>query len=134
MLGCSFEDGRILWKAAVNVPYYWPLVENGAIYVLDWKRFVVIDEATGALRCDRSYPQLQGMYDVKRGSLIGGLVVFVGQSGHVAGFDVTSGELVFLEHHPNVEFWGSAVADGRLLVSGTDGNLWVYENLARPSV
>ena len=125
--GCSLEDGRILWKADASVPYYWPLVDDGRIPVLNWKRLVVIDEATGELRCDRMHPQLQEMYRAKRGSIIGSQVVFVSESGHVAGFHIESGDLVFLEHHRGVEFWGSAVADGQLLVSGSDGNLWVYE-------
>jgi outer membrane protein assembly factor BamB len=126
--GCSLTDGAIVWRANLGLPVCTAFVD-GRIVVLDWKRFVVIDEATGELKCDRTHAELQGMYHVKRGAIIGGLVVFVSESGHVAGFTVDSGELAFLEHHANVEFWGSAVADDRLLVSGSDGNLWVYEGL-----
>ncbi len=67
------------------------------------------------------------MYHVKRGSIISDQVAFVSESGHVAVFDLKDGDLVLLEHHERLAFWGTAVADGRLLVSGSDGKLWVYE-------
>jgi hypothetical protein len=38
-----------------------------------------------------------------------------------------TGDLVYVKEHKKVGFWGTAVADGRLLAAGTDGNLWVYE-------
>jgi hypothetical protein len=66
-------------------------------------------------------------YHEKSGSILGNLAVFVSESGHVAAFDLHTGDLVFFERYPRVAFWGSAAADGRLLVSATDGNLWVFE-------
>jgi outer membrane protein assembly factor BamB len=127
--GCSLKDGSIRWSADVFVPYYRPLVENGLVPVLSAAntRVVIIDERTGALRCDRQHLELRGVYDQKSGSILGQLVVFVSESGHIAAFDLQTGDLVSLEHHKDIAFWGSAVADGRLLVSATDGNLWVFE-------
>lgn len=129
-IGCALTDGAILWRQNVAIPYHY-VSDSGRILILNWKRFAVIDEATGELLCDRTHPELQSMYHVKPGSIVGTLVVFVSESGHVAAFDIKNGDLVFLEHHRNVEFWGTAVADGRLLVSASDGNLWVYADLAR---
>lgn len=127
--GCSSSDGKIIWKVDVPVPYYSPF-EGGRILILEGERFVVIDEAAGGLLCDRRYPELRPMYHVKRGSILGDLVVFVSESGHVAVFDLKDGSLISLEHHKRLVFWGTAVADGRLLVSGADGKLWVYESAA----
>jgi hypothetical protein len=127
MACCSLADGAILWTADVGVEYYWPLIQDGRIPVLNLGRFTVIDEATGAILVDRQHPELKGMYREKRGSILGDLVVFVSESGHVAAFDLRTGDLVYAKEHKRVAFWGTAVADGRVLASGTDGNLWVYE-------
>jgi hypothetical protein len=127
MAGCSLTDGALLWTADVLVPYYWPLVADGRIPVLNLGRFTVTDEATGVILVDRQHPQLESMYREKPGSILGDLVVFVSESGHVAAFDLRTGDLVSVQQHKRVAFWGTAVADGRVLASGTDGNLWVYE-------
>jgi outer membrane protein assembly factor BamB len=111
----------------VAVPYYWPLVVDGRIPVLCSGRFTVTDEATGALLVDRRHPELSEMFREKRGSILGDLVVFTSESTHLAAFDLRTGDLVYVKKHNNVGFWGTAVADGRLLAAGTDGNLWVYE-------
>lgn len=71
------------------------------------------------------------MCRMKRGSILGDLVIFVSESGHVAAFRWNNGGLVFLEQHKRVPFWGTAVSDGRLLVSGSDGRLWVYEQATK---
>ena len=42
-------------------------------------------------------------------------------------FDLRTGDLVYVKEHKRVGFWGTAVADGRLLAAATDGTLWVYE-------
>ena len=98
-LACSLKDGGLLWMADVRVPDpLWPLVEGGRIPVysdLD-TRFVLIDEATGELVCDRRYPELRPMFRVKRGSIMGDLAIFVSESGHVAAFRLGNGDLVFL--------------------------------------
>lgn len=129
-VGCALRNGSVRWNQRGVTLASHSVLAKGQLLTLNWKRFVVIDEATGKLLCDRTHTGLQSMYHVKRGSIIGNLVVFVSESGHVAAFDIKSGDLAFLEHHRNVEFWGTAVADGRLLVSASDGNLWVYEGLA----
>jgi hypothetical protein len=127
MAACSLADGAILWMVDVAVPYYWPLVVDGRIPVLCSGRFTVTDEATGALLVDRRHPELSEMFREKRGSILGDLVVFTSESTHLAAFDLRTGDLVYVKKHNNVGFWGTAVADGRLLAAGTDGNLWVYE-------
>jgi hypothetical protein len=124
---CSLADGAVLWTADVFVPYYFPLAERGLIPVLSAPRFTVIDEASGAILCDRQHPTLKFMYREKSGSLLGNLAVFASESGHVAAFHLQTGDLVYTKHHERVGFWGTAVADGRLLAVATDGNLWIYE-------
>jgi hypothetical protein len=126
MAGCSLADGAILWMVDVLVPYYWPLIVDRRIPVLHGERFTVTDEATGALLVDRRHPELSGVFREKRGSILGELAVFTSESTHLAAFDLRTGDLVYVKHHERVGFWGTAVADGRLLAAGTDGNLWVY--------
>jgi PQQ-like domain len=127
MAGCSLTDGAILWTVEVMVPYHWPLIIDGRIPVLNNGRFTVTDEATGALLVDRRHPELSGMFREKQGSILGDLIVFTSESTHLAAFDLRTGDLVYVKHDERVGFWGTAVADGRLLAAGTDGNLWVYE-------
>jgi hypothetical protein len=126
--GCSLSDGAIRWTASdVSVPYSWPLIERERIPIWNGSRFTVIDEATGTILVDRQHPELQGVFHEKSGSILGDLVVFVSESGHVVAFDLQNGDLRFNKQHKKVAFWGTAVADGRVLASGTDGNIWVYE-------
>lgn len=127
MAACSLSDGAILWTVDVLVPYHWPLVEEGRIPVLCGDRFTVTDEATGEMLVDRRHSELNGIFRERRGSIVGGLVVFGSESTHLAAFDLGTGDLVFVKKHKTVGFWGSAVADGRLLAAGTDGKLWVYK-------
>jgi hypothetical protein len=126
--GCSLKDGGIRWTVPdVSVPNSWPLIEDGRILIWNGTRFTVIDEATGTILVDRQHPELQGVVYEKRGSILGDLVVFVSESGHVVAFDLQNGDLRFNKQHKKVAFWGTAVADGRVIASGTDRNLWVYE-------
>jgi hypothetical protein len=111
----------------VAVPYYWPLVVDGRIPVLCRGRFTVTDETTGAMLVDRRHPELSEMFQEWPGSVLGDLAIFPSQSTHLAALDLRTGDLVYVKQHKRVAFWGTAVADGRLLAAGTDGNLWVYE-------
>ena len=90
------------------------------------ERFVVIDETTGETLCERQH-DLSGLYRESPGAVGGDLVAYSSESGHVVVFDRNDGDLVLRQRHEHVAFWGTAVADGRVLVSGSDGNLWVYE-------
>lgn len=128
MAACSLTDGAILWIADVAVPYHWPLVVDGRIPVLSGDtRFTVVDEATGAILVDRQHSEPSKMFHKKRGSVLGDLVIFGSESSHLAAFDLRTGDLVYSKKHKGVAFWATAVADGRLLAAGTDGNLWVFE-------
>jgi len=53
-------------------------------------------------------------------------VVFTSESGHIAAFDLESGELIALER-TNSTLWGSTIVDNRLLVPSAMGELLVYE-------
>jgi len=123
-IGCSLQDGAIRWKADVDLPYV-PQAVEGKIPVLYLGRFVVIDEATGRLLCDERHGTGLMVHE-RKGSILGGRVVFTSESGHVAMFDIDSGLLLWREEH-KVTFWGSVEADNRLLVPASDGKLWVFE-------
>jgi outer membrane protein assembly factor BamB len=129
LLGCSVEDGAILWKADVDLRYL-PLVVGGKIPVMTWNRhFVVIDEATGELLCETKHGvwHVAGMW---HGSIFGGGVVFAG--GDVALFDLDSGLLLWQGDYKSAGFFGCAVADERVLVPASDGKLWVFEGTDKP--
>lgn len=127
-LGCSVEDGRILWKADVPVHYHWPLIEGGRIPILTEEEFVVLDEASGEVLCRRKHG-IPGLLHAKPGSLVSEDVFgMVTEEGQVMLFDMHTAELLSWAQH-RVSFQGTAAADGRFLVVGSDGKLWVYEPL-----
>jgi outer membrane protein assembly factor BamB len=114
VLGCSVEDGAILWKADVDLRYL-PLVVDGKIPVMTWdEHFVVIDEATGELLCRTKHAIFPVGAQVEKESIFGGRVVYADYKG--------------------VTFSGSAVADERLLVPASDGKLWVFEGTDEPEL
>lgn len=128
-LGGSVATGAILWKADVFCAYYWPLVERGRIPILTSEEFVVLDEATGAVLCRRAHG-LAHVWHPRPGSLVSDDVFgTVTEEGHVMLFDMHTAELLSWAQH-NVSFQGTAAADGRFFVVGSDGKLWVYEPLA----
>ncbi len=125
-LGCSLATGEILWKADVFCPYYWPLVANGRIPILTFEEFVVLDEATGAVLCRRQHG-LAHVWHARPGSLVSDDVFgTVTEEGHVMLFDMNTAELLSWAQH-SVSFHGTAAADGRFFIVGSDGKLWVYE-------
>jgi hypothetical protein len=125
-MACSLEDGRTQWRRGMHIPYH-AAVDGGRIYLMERERFVVIDETTGEPLCERQHDVLAGIFRESAGAVGGDLVAFSSESGHVVVFDRNDGDLVLYQRHDQVAFWGTAVADGRVLVSGSDGKLWVYE-------
>lgn len=126
--GCAVEDGRILWKANVWVEHAWPLVEGGRIPVLTREEFVVLDEASGEVRCRRKHG-IPAILHARPGSLVSEDVFgTVTEEGQVMLFDMHTAELLSWAQH-RVSFQGTAAADGRFLVVASDGKLWVYEPL-----
>ena len=125
-LACSLVDGRMLWHAPVPVTYHWPNVHAGRVYVLFLDRFIAIDELTGEIVYDVLHPELRGAYRARPGTVYGETIAFANESGHLAVFDLRDGSLVWL-HKYKAPLWGTAEADGRLLVSTGDGKLLVFE-------
>ena len=111
--------------ADVRVPYYFPLVVEGRIPILALERFVVIDEATGLFISDSKHQALRSMTFRGKGACYGNRVAFVSESGHIALLDVKDGTLLWSEQYA-VKFYDSAVADDELLVTASDGRLWVF--------
>jgi outer membrane protein assembly factor BamB len=124
--GCSLTDGSVVWHAPVAVPYYWPNVEAGCVYVLLFDRFIAIDEATGRILYDVKHPELGGAYRAKAGTLYKGRIAIPNESGHVAVFNVADGALVSLRED-TLPLWRTAEADGRLFVTTGDGKLLVFD-------
>lgn len=130
IFGCSLEDGHILWRVDAYVPYAWPIVEGGLIPVLARQsafadRFMVIDEATGKVRSDRTYAELANVTHPRPGCIWGDKVVFVADSGHIATFSLADGALVSLLHY-KTSFRRAVILDDRLLAAADDGNIWVF--------
>jgi outer membrane protein assembly factor BamB len=125
-LGCSLEDGRVLWHAPVAVTYNWPNVYEGRVYVAYLDRSIAIDEATGEVLYEVLHPELRGAALWRPGTVYGETIAFANESGLVAIFDRRDGNLVET-HEYKAPLWGTAEADGRLLVSTGDGKLLVFE-------
>lgn len=124
--GCAAEDGRIVWKADVWCEYAGLLVQAGRIPILTHDEFVVLDEATGDVVCRRKHG-IAGILHARPGSLVSDDVFgTVTEEGQVMLFDMHTAELLSWAQH-RVSFQGTAAADGRFLVVGSDGKLWVYE-------
>ena len=125
-LGCSLESGRVLWHAPVWVTYYSPNVYEGRVYVAHMDRSIAIDEATGEVLYDVSHPELRGAVLWRPGTVYGETIAYANEQGLVAIFDRRDGSLVEI-HKYKAPLWGTAEADGRLLVSTGDGKLLVFE-------
>ena len=125
----DLSDGRLLWRAAVRVPYVGLLVSNGQIPVLSHgndacSRFVVIDERTGDLLADRE--KWTGMIHEKPGSMLrDDIVAFPSESGHIAVFSTVTGECLAIEQTKR-SLWTSTVVDDRLVVASSTGEVLAY--------
>ncbi len=129
VFGCSLHDGSLLWHARVSVPYYWPNVHEGRIYVLCVPRFIAIDEASGEIVYDVKHRELEEVLFAKTGTIHGGKVAFATESGHLPVFDLTNGRLVWLYKYKG-SLGRTAEADGRLLVTTGRGELLVFADEA----
>lgn len=124
LYGCSLEDGRIVWRAPVPASYGMTLYE-GRIYQLLLDRFVAVDEATGEVVVDVTYPELEGCRYPQFGAIDGALIAFSTQSGHLAVFGRHDGRLLASYRH-RTSLCGATAVDGRLLVTTGDGYLLVF--------
>ncbi len=124
--GCSLKDGSIVWHAPVAVPYYWPNVAAGRVYVLLFDRFIAVDEATGRILYDVTHSELDSAYRAKAGTIYRDRLAIPNESGHLAVFNLADGALVSL-HEDKLPLWRTAEADGRLFVTTGDGKLLVFD-------
>ncbi len=127
--GCSLGDGKILWHAPVPVPYYWPNVHEGRVYVLLYGRFFAIDETTGEIVYETHHPELKEVLYMKAGTVYGGKLAIPTESGHLPVFDLSNGRLASLDKY-DATLWRTAEADGRLLVTTGEGKLLVFADEA----
>lgn len=124
LYGCSLEDGRILWRTPLPASYGMTL-HGGRIYQLLLNQFVAVDEATGDVVLDATYPELEDCRYPQFGAIAGDLIAFSAQSGHLAVFDRHSGRLLASYRH-RTALCGATAVDGRLLVTTGDGYLLVF--------
>jgi hypothetical protein len=90
------------------------------------QRFMIVDEETGDVECERVYKPLARMWNERSGVILDDMVVFVSESGHVAAFDIYNGDLLFLESY-NVAFsFLTALDADRLVATANDGHLWIF--------
>jgi outer membrane protein assembly factor BamB len=129
LFGCSLDDGALLWHQRFSVPYYWPNVHAGRIYVLCPPHFIAVDEATGELIYDVVHRELEPVRLARMGTIYGDRIAFPAETGHVTVFDLRDGSLLWL-HQYRASVEGIAEADGRLLASMGDGRLVVFEDAA----
>jgi outer membrane protein assembly factor BamB len=129
--GCSMADGSLLWRAPVALGDCAPLAHRGRLYgpVLD--RFIAVDEGTGEIVYDVKHPELAGAFYPKAGTIHAGKMAVAHESGHLGVFDLADGRLVW-HYKSRWPLWGTAEADGRLLVTCGDGNLLVFEDKSAP--
>jgi outer membrane protein assembly factor BamB len=125
VFGCSLSDGELLWHAPVDVPYFWPNVHDGRIYVFCPPRFIAIDEASGVVLYDVTHPELERALFPKTGTVYEDKITFATESGHLPVFDLRDGRLVW-SHVRKASLGRTAEADGRLLVTTDRGELLVF--------
>jgi len=139
VVGMSLRSGELLWSTALHVPYYVPQVKDGRAYVwtmapvdpgVPTNRLIVLDTATGRVVADRaleSYGDAFRMrHEPRRGTLCQDHIVFTTDSGLMAVFRLSDGELVwheFYESGPRYPIFD----DGRLYACCTDGTVAMFE-------
>jgi outer membrane protein assembly factor BamB len=126
LFGVSLDEGNVLWHTPISVPYYWPNVHEGRIYVLTSypARFVCLDQETGGIIYDR--PQQEAaLYKITKGTIDDGYIAY-GVGRLLLVFRLEDGELVWkYEHDDNV--YMPVIADDRIFVTTGNGTLLVFE-------
>jgi outer membrane protein assembly factor BamB len=93
-------------------------------------RFVIVDEATGEIVMDRPLAPygepFQRFQELWPGTLCKNHIVFTTQSGLLAVFRLSDGELVWRHEHGD-ELYSPVFEDNRLYVACADGTLVVFE-------
>ena len=92
--------------------------------------FVIVDDATGEVVLDRQLgpfgEAFRRFQEVQRGTLCKNHIVFTTQSGLMAVFRLSDGELVWQRQHRDQLFY-PVFEDNRLYVACADGTLVVFE-------
>jgi outer membrane protein assembly factor BamB len=133
--GFSIVNGECIWQAPVAMGYFRADVHDGRLYgqgavqggSLGWEHFISVHERTGEVVYAKSDPLLRSCFYPKPGTFYAGRMAIAHESGDLAVFDLATGLLVWHEKL-KVSLWGTAEADGRLLVTAGDGNLLVFED------
>lgn len=93
-------------------------------------RLVIVDEATGKIAVDRplapygaAFKQVQEAYG---GAICRNHVVFTAESGLMAAFSLSDGELAWWHEHRD-QLFSPVFEDNRLYVACADGNIVVFE-------
>jgi outer membrane protein assembly factor BamB len=156
----SVANGECRWHARIHVPYYWPQVCDGRIYVwttvplpdarvrttldLDRRvmiqerpgdlgaenRLLIVEEESGNVLVDRALAQygleFTGRLEPWRGTLCSSHIVFTTDTGLLAVFSLSDGQLTCFHQHRD-ELFPGVYDGGRLYFSCADGTLVVFE-------
>jgi outer membrane protein assembly factor BamB len=117
-------SGAMRWKSQVPTDHM-PLVSPERIGFFYNGNLVVLDEATGA-QIAAVENAAETLWEA-RPCVHGGWMVVVDERGHIVTVAMSDGKLVGVQKEKGIGFRGCASVDGRLLVGGLDGALWVYE-------
>jgi outer membrane protein assembly factor BamB len=129
LVALSAGVGKVRWRKRIGPSESSPLVEDGAVYVGDWRGFVYrFDGKTGKLVW-----RFQADGKVKGGvALAGGRVFFGTYGSSVYAVDAATGKEVWRAGAQD-RFGGSgnfystpAVSYGRVYIGGTDGKMYSF--------
>lgn len=116
--------GRFRWTRELGLDAS-PLVSQGRVAMLGSGHLFLCDDATGETIVDVSgaTPTLWECPPVTHDDRM----IVVDEQGHIVTVALSDGEVVGVQKEKGTGFMGCISVDGRLLVGGLDGALWVYE-------
>jgi outer membrane protein assembly factor BamB len=130
LMRIDLETAVTRWKTTVPTDHL-PVVSAGRIGFLSHGDLLVLDEATGEpLATARK--AVETLWE-SRPCAHGDWMVVVDERGHIVTVALSDGKVLGIQKEKGVGFGDCVSVDGRLLVAGEDGALWVYEPNEAPT-
>jgi outer membrane protein assembly factor BamB len=135
LVGVSLANGSVEWGLRLAVPYLAPKAADSRMYI--WSaptptdnRLTIVNEATGAIDVDRPLseygPAFQRVQQVYGGTICRNHVIFTSNSGLMALFRLTDGELVW-QHEYQTHLFSPIFRDNRLYMATAAGDIVIFE-------